>query len=285
MYLFTMHSGQETVTPVEEMLQTLSLHIAVSRRRTLADWSYDLCSPFWRLYANNRSGAFLIVQDRRIDLRPDRIYLIPAGVVFRTGLEREVRHDYVHFYLNGFPASLHRRLFPAPHAVPIDAILRPLLSRWRAGLKAGPARDWTAFGWASALAHAAVATAFGTLPSEEREACRRWLTQANDVRPALRALEEGLAHPPDNETLAALCSLSANHFIRVFRRAVGVTPAKYGLERRLAVAAGWLVGSPRPIEAIAAATGFTDRFHFSRSFKARYGVAPAAYRHLHHLRS
>jgi transcriptional regulator GlxA family with amidase domain len=41
----------------------------------------------------------------------------------------------------------------------------------------------------------------------------------------------------------------------------------------------------RPIEAIATATGFTDRFHFSRSFKHRFGIAPAAYRQMHRHRS
>jgi AraC-like DNA-binding protein len=281
MHFPTMETGVERVTPLEDLLQTLQLHVAVSRRQHLAAWSYELSSPFWRLYANNRSGAHVTVAGRRLELRPGRLYLIPAGVAFRTGLERPVVHDFIHFYLSGFPRSLHDRLFPAPLSVPFDPLLRQLQRRWRECLDDGVPRDWTTFGWASALAHAAFATAARTLGRADREACQRWLTQAKEVRPALNAIEESMASPPDNATLAARCSLSETHFIRTFRRAVGVTPARYGLERRLAVAAGQLVGSSRPIETIAAATGFTDRFHFSRSFKRSFGVAPAAYRRMH----
>ncbi len=285
MHFPAMETGVERVTALEDMLQTLQLHVAVSRRQNLSSWSYDLFSPFWRLYANNRSGGFLIVGGQRLELRPDCLYLIPAGVAFQTGLSRPVVHDFLHFYLSGFPLSLHDRLFPAPLAVPFDPLLRQLRRRWRECLDEGMPRDWTTFGWAAALAHAAFATAAKTLDRSASEACQRWLTQAKEVRPALNAIEEAMADPPGNAALAARCSLSETHFIRVFRKAMGVTPARYGLERRLSVAAGQLVGSARPIEAIAAGTGFTDRFHFSRSFKQRFGVAPAAYRQMHRHRS
>lgn len=280
-----METGYEHATSIEEMLQTLQLHVVVSRQTNLDQWAYDLCSPFWRLYVNDRGGAYVEAGDERVEIRPGLVYLIPAGVEFRTGLLRPVTHAYLHFYLSGFPLSLHNRLFPSILQVKIDPLLRQLLQRWRNELDDGVPRDWTTFGWASALAHASLAMAAQAIRPEDRKACRQWLTQAKEVRPALNALEENMADPPDNEMLATACSLSVNHFIRVFRRVVGVTPGRYGLERRLAVAAGLLVSSPRTIDGIAAATGFTDRFHFSRTFKHRFGVAPASYRLMHRHRS
>ena len=99
--------------------------------------------------------------------------------------------------------------------------------------------------------------------------------------PALQHIEAHLASPPSNPELATLCHLSTDHFIRYFRRAVGSTPAQYGLERRLALAAHQLLNSQCTIEEIAAATGFSDRFHFSKVFKQKLHTPPVAYRKMH----
>ncbi len=281
MHFSTMQTGETPITPIEDMLQSIQLQVTVSRRLRLDKWAFELFSPFWRIYVNDRAGAFVKTKAGTLELSPDRLYLIPAWVEFETGLLGNVTHDYIHFYLTGFPVSLHQRMFARPIELPRDSLLDGLRDRWRGRLGAGPARDWAGFGWASALANAALATAAQLVDPEDRAACSQWFTQAKEVRPALLLIDELLADPPSNAALAARCSLSENHFIRVFRHAIGLTPARYGLERRLAVAAGELVGSTRPIEVIAAATGFTDRFHFSRAFKLRFGTAPAAYRRTH----
>lgn len=77
--------------------------------------------------------------------------------------------------------------------------------------------------------------------------------------------------------LAAEAGCSTHHLIRVFRRAVGITPHAYLIDVRVRRAqerlrAGW---SPARV---AAEVGFADQAHLTRAFRARIGVPPAAYR-------
>lgn len=49
-------------------------------------------------------------------------------------------------------------------------------------------------------------------------------------------------------------------------------------EARLLHAARLLEATELPVERVAAASGFTSAFHFSRVFRQRYGTPPGAYR-------
>ena len=48
---------------------------------------------------------------------------------------------------------------------------------------------------------------------------------------------------------------------------------------KLSIAAFIMLGDPElPINVIAVKTGFADRYHFSKAFKAFFGISPAAMR-------
>ena len=277
-----MEIGASPAGPVEEILRRSRIDLAISRRQPIdLSWHYDLQSPFWRLYVNNRSGASIIHAGRRLSLRPDRLYVIPAWVHFQTETVRPLTQDFIHFYVTGFPPSLLRQVFDQPRRLSSDPALDSLSRRWRHGFREPP--SFATLGWASALAQAAVAFVMENLPAAGREACFRSLTDASEIGPALESIDRNLSHPPVNAALARLCGLSVDHFIRRFRHLVGLTPAQYGLERRVSLAAQWLTASPRSVDQIAEEAGFTDRFHFSRVFKARLGLPPAAYRRMHRM--
>jgi AraC family L-rhamnose operon transcriptional activator RhaR len=59
---------------------------------------------------------------------------------------------------------------------------------------------------------------------------------------------------------------------------VGQSPSHYIRERRVMLAAQQLLFSSASIDDIALATGFGNRFYFSRVFTRQLGVSPAAYR-------
>lgn len=293
-YEITMDSGDSIPTPAESMLRLVQVALITSRwcRLDAGFWTLDLCSPFWRLYAHRQAGASIHAGSRRLDIRPDRLVLVPAWVGFRTAVRGEVHQDFMHFVLTGFPAALHRRIFTGPIELRPDEALTALVERWRSGL-AGTTPSWPsdappgrapgfdAYAWANATAHAALAQVFAGLDAPCLALCQAWLHGSGGIRPALDAIERRLDEPPGNAELARLCGLGVNQFIRRFRAAVGMTPARYGQERRVAVAATWLLDAARPIDDIAASAGFTDRYHFTRVFRARLGVAPAAWRRRH----
>ncbi|RYX86469.1 AraC family transcriptional regulator [bacterium] len=267
----------------DKLLERVQLQISTVRRFHLSAemWQLDILSPFWRLYVNDRAGAYIIFEGERIDIAPDRLYLIPAWVRFQTGTSQELNQNFIHFYLTGFSPTLLRQLFFRPYSLALEAPLAALAQQWQSSLDIEVTPGLAEFSWSYALVHTAMAQCVTELLEEKNRRGDYWLRESSLVWPAIECIETRLADPPTNAELAALCHLSTDHFIRHFRHSIGLTPAQYGLERRIAAAAYRLINSKQSIEEIAAATGFTDRFHFSKAFRQRLHIPPVAYRKMH----
>lgn len=271
-----MNIGNTPQTRAEQVIQKLRISILESRTTKLGrGWHLDLCSPFWRLYVNNRSGAWLMHRGKKLPLAGGELWVVPAWVRFQTGVSGMVRQDYLHFDVRGLPAVFFQRVFDRPIRLRPSSALRALCGQWRAGA------DFPRLCWAAALAHGAFAAAMADWLTGGKGRVLPWQEQEEGLRKAIDALETRMSTPPSNSELARLSGTSEDHFIRRFRRAAGVTPSNYGRARRIAAAAEWLTSTDRTMEDIAATSGFTDRFHFSRVFKARFGQSPAAYRRMH----
>lgn len=90
------------------------------------------------------------------------------------------------------------------------------------------------------------------------------------------------AAPHTVESLAAQVALSPSRFAHLFAAQTGRTPIRALREARLTHAARLLEATDLPVAAVAAASGFASAFHFSRAFRARYGVPPRDYREGRH---
>ncbi|WP_079252239.1 AraC family transcriptional regulator [Streptomyces sp. MP131-18] len=89
------------------------------------------------------------------------------------------------------------------------------------------------------------------------------------------------AAPHTVESLAARVALSPSRLGHLFAEALGDTPMRVLRDARLRHAARLLEVTDLPVARVAAASGFASPFHFSRVFRARYGVPPGAYRVRH----
>lgn len=78
--------------------------------------------------------------------------------------------------------------------------------------------------------------------------------------------------------MAKKMSMTQDHFIRLFRRAKGVTPGEYVISVRIDVAGSLLQFTSRSISDIANELGYCDAFYFSKQFKRVKGLSPIAYR-------
>jgi AraC-like DNA-binding protein len=261
---------------------TVQVLVALRSQITPTGWRLDLLSPFWRLYQVDAPGAFIECGKQRHELAPGHLHLVPAWVRFTTATKRAMAQDFIHFHVHGFPITLLRSAFPRPLSSPLSPSLRRLAEEWRGTLaQAGLDAYWLRHLRAGALAQAAFAEALEALSENARSPFRGWLAAEPAVQPAVTLIETRLAAPPSNAELARACGLGPDHFIRRFRECTGLTPGQYGLERRVLSAAGMLAESRRKIDDIAEATGFGDRFHFSRIFTRRLAISPAAYRRMH----
>lgn len=104
-----------------------------------------------------------------------------------------------------------------------------------------------------------------------------WLTPAR-LDAIDRLIERRMAEGPRVSEMAAHLGLSVGFFMRAFKRALGVTPHDYLLQKRLARARRELETTSAPIAEIALACGFTHQSHMTSVMRRELGVTPGAYR-------
>lgn len=111
-----------------------------------------------------------------------------------------------------------------------------------------------------------------------REEGRGMLRAGSRLAGVFRHIRDHLGEPLGVGDLARAGGLSVSRFHDVFRAAVGLAPMEYVKRIRLAEGARRLTPGDRSLKEVAEACGFRNPFHFSREFKARYGVPPSDYR-------
>lgn len=80
--------------------------------------------------------------------------------------------------------------------------------------------------------------------------------------------------------LAALCDFSEYHFMRFFKKHVGMTCIDYINNYRLDVASAMLKEREDSVMEIALDTGFNNISYFNKVFKSKFKVTPSQYRKL-----
>lgn len=233
----------------------------------LGTWEHgNLSAPYWRWYYNDRSGAWIVMKNKRIVIEPGRVMLIPPHTAYATGCEGEVGHFYIHFALGLNRTVTPGRIFQHAPTEAEQAMIGRLKEMLREGAEANALT-------ASFLAQAVINPALAAMPADY------WDGRLPDARvaQAIQRLREGGAEA-GNAALAREAGMNANAFIRKFRQAVGHTPHQYLLRLRVEQACGWLRREDLTMEQVAEAAGFCDRFHFSRVFKQVMGVSPAKFR-------
>ncbi|OLZ74464.1 AraC family transcriptional regulator [Streptomyces sp. IMTB 2501] len=98
------------------------------------------------------------------------------------------------------------------------------------------------------------------------------------VRRAEELIAADPGAPHSVRSLAESVALSPSRFAHLFTLCTGRSPMRALREARLRHAARLLEATDLTVERVAAASGFTSPFHFSRIFRECYGVPPGAYR-------
>lgn len=96
-----------------------------------------------------------------------------------------------------------------------------------------------------------------------------------------RHIDANLARTIRIDELAALCAMSPGHFHACFRRALGITPQTYVMQRRLSHAKFLLEHTSLALGRIAEQVGFLDQGSFSRAYRRTYAMTPTSQRHRH----
>jgi AraC-like DNA-binding protein len=93
-------------------------------------------------------------------------------------------------------------------------------------------------------------------------------------------IDDRLADAVHLDDIAAVSGLPPFRLFRAFSRAMGMTPHEYQRQARVRRAIALIRTTPGggALSDIAAATGFADQAHLTRTFRRMLGVTPGAYR-------
>ncbi|WP_087724407.1 GlxA family transcriptional regulator [Pandoraea sp. PE-S2T-3] len=98
------------------------------------------------------------------------------------------------------------------------------------------------------------------------------------VRQAAHFIEQRIDNPPTLDAIARYVNVGRRQLERAFHEALGVSPMSFLRSMRLDYGRWQLRHDTRSITDIALECGFSDGAHFSRDFRARYGVSPREFR-------
>lgn len=99
-------------------------------------------------------------------------------------------------------------------------------------------------------------------------------TAPSSVKRAIALMERHLETPLPVAEIAGLTGLSLRQLERLFRQYVRKTPALYYRDIRLDRARGLVTQTEMPLSEVAVASGFASQIHFSRAYRARFGLPP-----------
>lgn len=95
------------------------------------------------------------------------------------------------------------------------------------------------------------------------------------IAPVLAYIADHYPDPITRGDLARVAGLQLSRFNQVFATAMRVAPMTFVRRYRLQRARALLRTGGESVAAVGQACGFQDQFHFSRSFRAVYGVSPS----------
>ncbi len=233
----------------------------------------DYRRDFNRIYVPISGGARYALAGAWTDLRPGRIYLIPAHAANAHVCERVMRVHWLHFTADH--AQLAQRLAQIGGIVSWPEAdwrwWRPTYRRLAEHIDGGGAA-------LSAAVHAfALAVAGAALERTARDENAIGAQRAR-FAPAMALIERRFPAGVPIPLLAHASGMSAVHFRRAFAAAYGVPPLAFIARRRLDQAAALLAGDDRPVAEVAAACGYDDPFYFSRAFRRHHRASPTAFR-------
>lgn len=262
-------------------LDTIRTEVLVADRAVVGtDWGrmHDEKSaagdPFARLYCIESGRANITHHRRRRELRPGGLHIIPANTIVRLDCPRRATISYLHFTATLLGDMDLFSFLDCPHD------LRPtnfqhIVARMDDIIQAfngnGAGKAFEIKGVLLQLLSPFLAASDIAVQNRRRKDIQRF-------SPVLQYIDANLHRRISLSDLSAMLHLEPTYFSHQFAHTLGLPPMRYVLRRRVGRAQQILWNTDEPLEAVAQQLGFTDAFHFSKTFKRVTGVPPSVYR-------
>lgn len=280
---------------IRQIFKEINIKLLCCRYWILEEWTcFDLSVPFWRVYYNTVAGAEILYNNRSIMLNKQNLVIIPPNTPFSTRLNianvgsnnesiagrkftendttdyiestNKVDHLFIHFSL-GFPldyadAGVYCLEMTDQSLKLIEEILYTCI-------KDNP------FNFFDCLK---VNMLIGSCLSQLENCLTDFKAIDQRIFTAMAYIDDNYNKAIANKTLAAMTNMASNSFARLFKKVTGITVQQYIIKKRIENALNLMHHSDDNLDEIAHECGFSDRFHFSKSFKKHVHMSPSYYR-------
>lgn len=271
--------------------------IYAGRKRVGPWWNYkNVNSPFYRLIYVESGEGRIWLDGKAWDLAPGKMFLVPKFMTHSYECGDFMDHSYICFFDNAADCIG----IPRPDRLNFLADADELdMSLFRRFLRLNPAAELAAtdprhydnapalysrINSNTQLTSRALQSQGALMQLFARFITKESLTFGGGPS-SMRNLHDLIAYVGSNLTgsvnvaeMAKTAHLSADHFTKVFKRVMGVTPNLYIQIKRMQQAQTLLLTTDAPIAEIAESVGIPNQSNFARIFLKHTGLTPSNYR-------
>ena len=260
-----------------------------------ADWNFkDIVSPFTRIYYVTEGTATVTTGETENLLSPGNMYIIPAFTRHSDECNCRFCHYYVHIYEEGSGAESLIDNYDFPFGIkgePLDLTLFRSLCDHNASM-ALKAPDPRIYDNKTSLIDCvrlnrqrpvwdrleSMGIIYQLLGRFMKEAVPKYDAKDARIRDAINLINADSSVALRIDSLSKGVRMTPDHFIRLFKKEMGCTPAQFIINRKMTQAMLMLSAEPMMTKEVAYALGYDNLSYFSRLFKRHTGMTPGAYR-------
>lgn len=261
-----------------------------------ADWNWkEVHSPFARIHYVKSGTAKIIRKNKVYELKKDHLYLTPSYTKHAYECDDVLELYYIHIYEDLGKSLSIFDLIRFPVEIEADPLDMQLIERL---IKINPGSELQYYDPKSYDNPANMARHMALRQNSPlafeietqgiiKQIISRFLAQAaykneqieERILKSLHYIHKNIDQPIDIDHLAALCFLTKDHFIRLFKKEMHCTPGKYINQKKIEAAQLRLLINPTSsVQDIAYGLGFDNISYFNRLFSKITGESPGRYK-------
>lgn len=225
--------------------------------------------PYYRLYYICSGSAKIILKNGEIDLKPGRLYFVPAFSVVNGVCYELLTHYWIHFNLDITTANYLSIYQPKQEIMELelDKNAFELILRYYNG------ESYVNSIQQQNICNSLVNYIFSRfLPDKEVN------LEASRFIPVLQYIDAHLSEKISNTQLSEILYLNETYFSNIFTKYFGQPPKQYILHKRMNTAVQMLIESEYSVKEIADKLGYENEVYFNRIFHKYTGTPPGQYR-------